>query len=98
VLLLDAVEEQLRKGRRLRVTRQVSTVAAILSLGLFNTFWYLSDKAYNDYIDSGANDESLKRQITLYDSLTVASGVAAVAGTGLAIGILIVEQRRGVDR
>jgi hypothetical protein len=98
LVLLAEAQERRRRARRLRVTRRVSLGAAILSLGLFNTFWYLSDKTYNDYIDAGATDRDLKRRITLYDSLTIGFGAAALAGAGLSVGVLIVEQRRGDGR
>jgi hypothetical protein len=83
-------EEKFKREKRLKAAQTVTITTAIVSFGLFNLFWYLSDATYEEYTGASSQSEAdrLKKRMGLYDTLSLVSGGVGVVSLGISIPLI----------
>jgi len=77
-------------GRGRQIAQWVTFSVGVSCLGLFNLFWYMGDRSYEEFLDAdSASEENRLQQITnTYDTLSYVFGGVGLVSLGVWICLL----------
>ena len=83
-------DEKYNRQKRLKVARTVTITTTIISFSLFNFFWYLSDKTYDNYLETNSPAElnRLERRMDIYDTVGIVNLGVGVVSLGISIPLI----------
>ncbi len=82
-----------RPGRGREVAQWVTFSLGVSCLGLFNLFWYMGDRSYEEFLnaDSNSEEERFQQLTNTYDTLSYVFGGIGLLSIGVWIILLATE-------